>query len=101
MPTKLRSLTILILALAAGCWRGGVSPAPPAPLPPAVVVTRGPCLTAPPPRPPPSLATIPDAGDMTPEQLDALWAYLDALERRVARDWRLCGPHTTTRRGTP
>ena len=102
MPTKLRSLTILILALAAGCWRGGVSPAPPAPLPPAVVVTRGPCLTAPPPRPPPSLATIPDAGAMTPEQIDALWAYLDALERRVARDWRLCGlPSTSTSSASP
>lgn len=92
MPTKPRSLITLTLALAAGCWRGGASPAPAASLPPAVVVTRGPCLTAPPPSPPPSLASIPDAGDMTPEQLDALWTYVDALERRVARDWRLCGP---------
>lgn len=92
MLTRPRSQIIPTLVLVAACSRGGASPGPVAPLQPALAVTRGPCLTAPPPVPPPSLASIPDAGDLTAEQLDALWTYLDALERRVARDWRLCGP---------
>lgn len=83
---------ILTLALAAASCGGGATRATLPPLPPSVVVERGPCLTAPPPAPPPSLAAIPEAGPIGAELADALLAYVEVLERRVLRDWRLCGP---------
>lgn len=90
--------------LAVACSRGGRPPSSPLPPPPAVIVRPEPtrCLTvAPPaatPAPSPILLTIGADGVLTEEQLTALWERLEVLEasvarleRRVARDWRLCG----------
>lgn len=101
-----RSWSLVLAApLAAACSRGGPPPSSPQPPPPAVIVRPdpAPCLTqAPPPATPapsPILRTIAEVGDVTPEQLAALFDRLDVLEdstarleRRVLRDWRLCGP---------
>ena len=102
MPTVKYS-SLLAAILAAACSRGG--PPPSSPRPPAQVPRLEPtaCLTQPPPPPtpgpPPILRAIAEVGDVTPEQLEALWARVEVLEastarleRRVARDWRLCGP---------
>lgn len=106
--------SLLVAILAAGCSRGGPPPSSPRPPPPAVIVRPEPtwCLTqAPPPPtpgPPPILRTIAEVGDVTAEQLAALFARIEVLEastarleRRVARDWRLCGPHSTSSPASP
>ena len=115
MPTVKYS-SLLAAILAAACSRGGPPPSSPRPPPPAVIVRPEPtrCLTqAPPPPtpgPPPILRTIAEVGDVTAEQLAALFERLEVLEastarleRRVARDWRLCGqpPSTSTSPAMP
>ena len=32
-----------------------------------------------------------DEGEMTPEQEEWLWTYLDAVEKYALRAWMLCG----------
>ena len=96
--------SLLVATLAAACSSVGPRPSAPQPPAPTVIVRPEPtrCLTqSPPPQTPgpsPILLAIAPEGDVTAEQLDALWSRLDVLEasvarleRRVARDWRLCG----------
>jgi hypothetical protein len=90
MPTALRLLTILTLALAGACSRGGAKLTPPRP-PSPVVVTPGRCLTQPPPGPPASLVAMADDGDLSPEQEEWLWTYLEVLEGYARRAWKVCG----------
>lgn len=107
MPT-VSCWSLLVATLAAACSSTGPRPSAPQPPAPTVIVRPEPtrCLTqSPPPKTPgpsPILLSISEVGDVTAAQLDALWSRLDVLEasvvrleRRVARDWLLCGPPST------
>lgn len=88
-----RTLFLLLTpVLALACSRGGASPSV-RPLP--VVTQRVPCLTQPPPTVTPEMLTRLESGGFSVEEENAwLWTYVDVLERRVARDWKLCGQVT-------
>lgn len=86
------TLTILTLVLACACARPGVCPPRPPALPPTVVTTPGPCLTQPPPLPSPELIRLADKDSLTPEEEVWLWTWVEVVQTRMTRDWRLCGP---------
>lgn len=94
--TITRISILLCLALACGCWRAGTAPAPKPPGQRPLATTRGPCLSQPPPTVPRAVLDRIDAGTLTPdEEREWLWSYVEVLERRIRRDWALCGTMVT------
>lgn len=85
-------LTILTPMLAVACGKHGACPPTSPPLPPGLVETRGPCLTQPPPLPSPELIRLADKDSLTPEEEVWLWTWVEVVQSRMTRDWKLCGP---------
>ena len=63
------------------------------PLPPPVllVAPRARCLTVPPPPAPSTLATLGETGQLSDEELGALWWWAETLDAYARRAWDLCG----------